>query len=613
MSGKAVVLVGFEDACLVVGLSTEIRHVVARKQPQGAYAVFLGSQSACQPVAASGEVLDGLEEFKVGRHGLVPEPARVGAVHVGPRAVDALRVSGELLVGLPSVWHASHRAAPRVHHTLGGQLKVGIDDVLVGEAVPIGLVDGHLLQSQSGVHEVDAQLHLACFGRCVGDALARCPSPQHVLLPVAGVGISGNAEHLRCGILSEQLCGIAQRASGMHGEGGQQAQGDDILASLHGQHVFGIGCIGSSGVCLHVHGPYGDGLVLHAQSLQLAQRAAGCHIGAGGNGGPAVGRRHALHGADGGLGGHRGHLECWLAAWRCAHDAVPFAVGNVLVVDGRQPLYLVVGLLGLVGILQCQCCVAQACLAHALHGPQVLHVHQVGSLHGIFNELEIGIAKLWADARLHGFDLLGDGAVGREPGFHLLVAVVDEHHVLRLAARRQSVVFLLHFGQGIGHLFAKGLGCPVAVPLVSVLGVPGIDVPRQVHAELQLCLGRLDVAHVDDPQPLNALLVASGELVADLRGAYAGEPQIVLGRAVVGQMVVDAMTARPLLLGIGGHLADESMIVVDPCEGDVVGHVHARVVGIEHLFVGDEGLRHLRHVFVDDVVDEAALEGDDLL
>ena len=243
----------------------------------------------------------------------------------------------------------------------------------------------------------------------------------------------------------------------------------------------------------------------------------------------------------------------------------------------------------------------------------MLHVHQVGSHHGIFYELEIGIAKFWADTRLQGFDLLGDGVVGRKACFHLLVAVVDEHHVLRLAASRQSVVFLLHFGQAVGHLLAKVLGCPVAVPLVGILWVPGIDVPRQVHAELQLCLGRLDVAHVDDPQPLNALLVASGELVADLRGAYAGEPQIVLGRAVVGQMVVDAMTARPLLLGIGGHLSDESMIVVDPCEGDVVGHVHARVVGIEHLFVGDEGLRHLRHVFVDDVVDEAALEGDDLL
>ena len=75
MSGKAVVLVVFEYACLVVGLCAEIRHVVVGKQPQGAYVVFLGPQTACQPVAAGREVLDGLEEFKVGGHGLVPEPA----------------------------------------------------------------------------------------------------------------------------------------------------------------------------------------------------------------------------------------------------------------------------------------------------------------------------------------------------------------------------------------------------------------------------------------------------------------------------------------------------------------------------------------------------------
>ena len=188
-------------------------------------------------------------------------------MHIGPHAVDALRVAGKLLVSLPSIGHASHRAAPRVYYALCGQLKVGIDNVLVGKAVPIGLVDGYLLQCQTGVHEVYAQLHLARFGCCIGYALARCPSSQHVLFPVGSVGAGGDAVDHGIGIVSQQLCGVAQRASGMHGEGGQQAQGDHILASLHRQHIFGIRRIGSSGVGLHVHGPHGDGLLLHTQPL----------------------------------------------------------------------------------------------------------------------------------------------------------------------------------------------------------------------------------------------------------------------------------------------------------------------------------------------------------
>ena len=53
------------------------------------------------------------------------------------------------------------------------------------------------------------------------------------------------------------------------------------------------------------------------------------------------------------------------------------------------------------------------------------------------------------------------------------------------------------------------------------------------------------------------------------------------------------------------------MIVVDPAEGDVLRHLQAGVVGIEHLLVGDEELRHLRNI-AEILRQQIALEADNL-
>ena len=42
---------------------------------------------------------------------------------------------------------------------------------------------------------------------------------------------------------------------------------------------------------------------------------------------------------------------------------------------------------------------------------------------------------------------------------------------------------------------------------------------------------------------------------------------------------------------LGGQLAHVAVVVVRPDQRDVVGHLHARVVEVQHLLVRDEDLR----------------------
>ena len=77
-------------------------------------------------------------------------------------------------------------------------------------------------------------------------------------------------------------------------------------------------------------------------------------------------------------------------------------------------------------------------------------------------------------------------------------------------------------------------------------------------------------------------------------------------------MVVDAVGAAALLLGGGGHLADVAVVVIDPAESDILGYLQPGIVGLQHLLVGTEHLRHGCRV-ANFLVDEAALVGDDFL
>ena len=263
------------------------------------------------------------------------------------------------------------------------------------------------------------------------------------------------------------------------------------------------------------------------------------------------------------------------------------------------------------GILQRLLAVAPLAQLDALRCAEGLHVHVVGTLHGVLDELEEGVAQPVGDAGLQGVDALGQRLVVADAAVFVVVGVADDVQMLGLAPCRQPVVVGFDGGQLVGHGLAESPGRPGAVVADGLRGRPLVDVPCQVHAELQLHLGGLDVAHVDDPQRADALVVGPRQLVADDGWRVRGYPQVVGGRAPVRQVVVHTVATLPGLFGGLGQLAYVTVVVVDPAQGDILGHLQAGVVGVEHLLVGDEELRHLRGV-AEILAQQLALEADNL-
>ena len=57
-------------------------------------------------------------------------------------------------------------------------------------------------------------------------------------------------------------------------------------------------------------------------------------------------------------------------------------------------------------------------------------------------------------------------------------------------------------------------------------------------------------------------------------------------------MIVDAVSARPRLLALCRHLPDVAVVVVHPCESDVLGNLQSGVVSLKNLLVRNEYLRY---------------------
>ena len=188
---------------------------------------------------------------------------------------------------------------------------------------------------------------------------------------------------------------------------------------------------------------------------------------------------------------------------------------------------------------------------------------------------------------------------------------VAELHMFRLGSDAETVVGHLDTVDFISIRLAKSAGSPIARVFVGFFRRPAVDVPGQVHAELQFLFRRLDVAHVDNPLVANALVVCLAQLITAERRRNAAEPKIGVGRTPIGEVVIDGISARTRLLCLIGHLAYVAVIVVHPHQRHIVRNLQSRVVAIEHLLVGNENLRDGGRV-ADAVGKELTLVGDNL-
>ena len=125
-----------------------------------------------------------------------------------------------------------------------------------------------------------------------------------------------------------------------------------------------------------------------------------------------------------------------------------------------------------------------------------------------------------------------------------------------------------------------------------------VDVPSHVHEKFYLILCRLDVAHIEDPDLLDALVIGELHLLVKQGWAERAEPKIVVRTPPIGNVVIDAIASLSSCLSLGGEMTDIAIVVVTPHQADVLWHLQARVVDVEHLLIWDEDLWHLSYILV---------------
>jgi hypothetical protein len=97
----------------------------------------------------------------------------------------------------------------------------------------------------------------------------------------------------------------------------------------------------------------------------------------------------------------------------------------------------------------------------------------------------------------------------------------------------------------------------LALPLAEALDRPAVGVPRVVEEELQRQLVVLHGADVDNPQPVDAVLVGLVQLVPDVGQLVGVDPLVV---APAADVVVVVVEAAALGLALVGQLADVAQL-----------------------------------------------------
>ena len=345
---------------------------------------------------------------------------------------------------------------------------------------------------------------------------------HHVVAPDVCLGVALDA--LRGDAACADAHADAEVVGGRDGEGGQATHDNLVLALFEGQTVFyvgrlatGIGCR----ICGVVDGPDGNALASHAEILERLPGAAAAGVAGAGKIDVAFVEDFPLGIID--LACRSGVRHTELRAGgagigRLVHHAVPLAACCLVVEDVREIDDVAVAGAGQSCVVHGAGMVAQPRVPVAELGAVGLQVLPCRGKDGVCEKLEVGILKPLRDAFLERADMGGKRLVVLDALLHLGYRQRDVIDAFGLAGRRKAIVLESQIAHFIGKFLAEGLGRPPTAELVSTLGRPLADVPGQLHAELELCLCRLDVADVYHPESRHAVFVGFRQLVADERG-----------------------------------------------------------------------------------------------
>ena len=307
-----------------------------------------------------------------------------------------------------------------------------------------------------------------------------------------------------------------------------------------------------------------------------------------------------------------GGLPVGIADARLRHHARPLAAGDLVLVDALQLGVAREQLTRLVGPGIGRGAALRGVEAVAAH--RHVQVVEVGAgQHRILDQLVPGIAVAGGDLRAEQ-----QGAPDQRvpAGEHALgLALVDQapgvgRDQLGFAARVVLGVAGEYFADVLRVLRPELLGRPGRRIAFDPCQVGRVRVPGLVEEGADRQFHRLDVADIDDPQPLHAVRPRQPHLfpaALDLGGV---EPLVVARAADVVEVVVHAVAAGAPA-GRVGQAADVAPVVVGEQQGDVIGHAHAGVMVVLHFLVQRPDLRGRLGRLAGGVGDDPALVGDD--
>ena len=111
-------------------------------------------------------------------------------------------------------------------------------------------------------------------------------------------------------------------------------------------------------------------------------------------------------------------------------------------------------------------------------------------------------------------------------------------------------------------------------------------VPSHIHKQLDRILHRFQVAHIQDPHALDAMIIGQRELFEHLLCLSDVEPLCITRRTNIVYVIIDAPSSlMGTFLCVNRHTTYIAPVVVTYEHDDIIGHTETCIVIVLHLFI----------------------------
>ena len=120
-----------------------------------------------------------------------------------------------------------------------------------------------------------------------------------------------------------------------------------------------------------------------------------------------------------------------------------------------------------------------------------------------------------------------------------------------------------------------------------------VDVPSHVEEEFQVVGCHFRIVDIGNPKPSGIVVIRLTHLIVDKSGLCSREPEIIVRTPPIREMIIHSRTSAALLLAGIRETGDIPIVVIAPHQGDIVRHLEALLIQLQHLFIRHKHLHLL--------------------